>query len=276
MSFVGLVAVGAALAALDHRWQRSSSATRKLSIGLGAATAMFVVAAAVAVLVAIGNPVEWADARWAEFKADGQPSTGSQLRYGAAGNGRYDYWRVSLEELRSDPVEGAGLGSFASDYLADRRTPSEPAYSHSTPMQILGELGLVGGVLFVAFVAVAVGRIVAVRRRGEGLVAALAGAALAVLAYFLLQGSVDWIWEFPAIAAPVFALLGCAAGLRGRDRGEEPPRSGLPGRVVPVAAVAVAAVAAVALAASFTAALGGSRGHRRRPRRLGHRSAGRL
>ena len=47
------------------------------------------------------------------------------------------------------------------------------------------------------------------RRLGPS-AAALAAIALASATYWLVHTSVDWFWPYPAITAPVLALLGCA------------------------------------------------------------------
>jgi hypothetical protein len=42
---------------------------------------------------------------------------------------------------------------------------------------------------------------------------AVAGGASFVFVYWLVQGSGDWFWQFPALAAPAFAMLGLAGAL---------------------------------------------------------------
>ncbi len=54
---------------------------------------------------------------------------------------------------------------------------------------------------------------------GLGAVAAASVATVSVL-YWLIHGSLDWFWEFPALGGAAFAMLGLAAGLAA------PPRDG--------------------------------------------------
>ncbi|HKP22060.1 MAG TPA: hypothetical protein VJT68_11110, partial [Thermoleophilaceae bacterium] len=75
---------------------------------------------------------------------------------------------------------------------------------------------------------------------------AAAAGALSVFAYWLLHGSVDWFWEFPALAGIAIAALGMACALIPRRAVPEPRRT-----TIPVALGAAGAVAALVLAVSF-------------------------
>src|SRR5204862_488282 len=80
------------------------------------------------------------------------------------------------------------------------------------------------------------------RRRRTGWGAAAAAAGVGAFTYWLLHGSVDWLWEFPALGAGAFALLGLAAGLAPR-RPADPRHLARPlvrGLVPAVAVVALA------------------------------------
>ena len=43
-----------------------------------------------------------------------------------------------------------------------------------------------------------------------------------VFAYWVVHGSVDWLWEYPGLGGPAFALLGVAVALAGRGHGRIP------------------------------------------------------
>jgi tetratricopeptide (TPR) repeat protein len=105
---------------------------------------------------------------------------------------------------------------------------------------------LLGTALVAALVAA--GR--AMRRRA-GWGAAAAASGVGAFVYWFVHGSVDWLWEFPALGGAAFALLGIAAGLAPR-RTERPGSFRRPLAAAPVAAVAVAA-AGLVLALSFGA-----------------------
>jgi tetratricopeptide (TPR) repeat protein len=102
--------------------------------------------------------------------------------------------------------------------------------------------------LLVGVGAALVAALAAIRRR-RGLGAAAAAAATASFVYWLVHGSIDWFWEFPALGGPAFALLGLAAGLLPRRAGVRRSASPL-GRAPLLAAGAVLAVVA---ALSFVA-----------------------
>ncbi len=216
ISFVGLFAVGAALAALDRRVEISEKASRVLersvTAGLGACAA---VAVAVA-LLAVGNPADWADDRWQDFKGGYDSSGFGSSRFtGDLGSNRYDFWRVSVgEQFASAPVAGQGADNFAVPYLRERTSPEEPLYPHSLPLRVLAGTGLIGGLLFLGALGAAC---VAAARARFGVAdaprAVLSGVALVGFTYWVLHSAGDWLWSLPAVTAPIFAWLGVAASL---------------------------------------------------------------
>jgi hypothetical protein len=67
-------------------------------------------------------------------------------------------WRVAIEEFKGSPVAGVGADNFIFQY--DRLRVSEsykPQQAHSIELQVLGETGLVGGVLFFGGILLALG-----------------------------------------------------------------------------------------------------------------------
>lgn len=91
--------------------------------------------AVVVALVGIGNPATWAGDRWHDFKTSGytQVTTGPGRLTGSLGSGRYDYYRVALDEFRKRPLTGVGYESFQVAYLAQRRTDETPASRTASP-----------------------------------------------------------------------------------------------------------------------------------------------
>jgi hypothetical protein len=122
------------------------------------------------------------------------------------GSGRYDFWQVAALEFAHHPIAGVGADNFAHDYVRDRDRFEEPMYPHSLAVRAFSQLGIVGGGLLAAFlgaVALAVWR----SRAAVAVAAVVAGAA------WVVHGSLDWLWEMPAVGAPAMACLGLAAGL---------------------------------------------------------------
>jgi len=178
-------------------------------------------------LVSVGNPASWIDARVDEFRSGVSPDLSSEgTRFGfSAGSDRYDAWRVALSDLGDDPIFGGGGGAYRYSYLEKREsTVQNLRDAHSVEFETLAEYGLIGfGLLAAAIVGAFAG---AIRARDLGPSARLlTAAALGSGSYWFVHTSVDWFWPYPAIAAPVLALLGSAAAPAIRVIGRRSTRS---------------------------------------------------
>ena len=229
ISFVALLGVGLALALVDRQVSISARATRLANRWLGALGVVAAVVGAIVLIAVIGNPFSWASARWDDF-TKGYPAEGfgSSRLGGSLGSNRYDFWRVSADELSGSPLTGVGADNFAVDYLRQRHSTEEPSDPHSLPLAIGAQTGLVGGALFVGFVASALFSAARVRwRDGTPLGAGLAAVSVVTFAYWLMHSSGDWFWTLPALSAPALAFL----ALAGRIDAPRPSRgSPAPGR----------------------------------------------
>jgi tetratricopeptide (TPR) repeat protein len=182
----------------------------------------------VVVLVALlGNPATWAGDRIDEFLAGEPDLTEESDRFTFnAGSNRSEVWRVAIDAAAEDPVFGEGGGGFQFRYNRERDDPRQLARdAHSVWLEMLSELGVVGLVLFAAFVAGALLAIARARSLGPA-AAQLSAAALGASAYWLTHSSVDWFWPYPGVTAPALALMGAAIapallvpGRRGPTRG---------------------------------------------------------
>lgn len=212
-SFAILVAVGVAIVVVERlvfpRVPRLGTlGARAAGVLAGAA----VVAAVALVLVDLGSPASIARRGWHAFKDPAETSTASSHFITGAGNHRYDFWRVAGRQFEGSPLLGRGVDNFAADYVRLRRSTEQPTYPHSIEARLLGGTGIVGFLLFAAFVAGAAAVCVkAARSPGAWTVVGLGGVTM--LAYWLLHGSVDWLWEFPALSGPAVAAVGCCAGV---------------------------------------------------------------
>ena len=140
-------------------------------------------------------------------------------------SGRYDMWRVAAGEFAERPLLGVGADNFAVDFVRERRTGEEPLYPHSLLLRTFSQTGLVGGALFLGFVAAALAAALPRRREPDALAGAVAAASVTAGIYWLVHGSIDWLWEVPVLGASALALLGLASGL-GRSRAREGAPSG--------------------------------------------------
>jgi hypothetical protein len=186
-----------------------SAARRRL---LGTIATVFAVAAvAVGGMAAThGHPVRFIDRQWNGFSHAQTTSSGSH--FADVGSGRYDFWRVSLDAFLAHPIGGLGQDNFDNYYIRRRRTDEEPSYTHSLELRLLAHTGIVGFTLFAAFMVAAIAAAMPARRRG-GLEAFVAAAALLPLIDWLIHGSIDWFWEFPALSGPALGFLAMAGAL---------------------------------------------------------------
>jgi tetratricopeptide (TPR) repeat protein len=274
------IAVGAVVGALAAFDSRGTVATETRAV-LHRAIAAVAVAALVLVLaggwIAAGNPIARAEHGWQTFKGGYSADNANVNRLiSGLGSGRYDFYRVALDEFVAHPIVGIGADNFAEQYLARGHAEQSPHYPHSIEIRTLSQTGILGSLL--ALVGLGAALLACWRavlskyaRRADPLAAAVAAAALSGFAYWLVHGSFDWLWEFAGLGAPAFALLGltCALAPRpapalsraGAGAGQlgtatAPRRSPLPAIIAtPVARLlAIAALVVVALVAAASLA----------------------
>jgi O-antigen ligase/polysaccharide polymerase Wzy-like membrane protein len=238
---VGLVvaAVTAVAAALDDRVR--IDATPRLRI-------VTRVAVAVAALIAVGvgashHPGAEASRLWSSFRSHDSAAIG-QTRFGTLGSNRYDFWRVSLDLAKTHPVVGVGAGNFGEEYLKHRRTDEQPTYPHSIEMTLLSETGGIGAAVFLFFFGTAA--LAVARRRRQGTAeASVAAGAMTGFVYWILHGSVDWLWQFPLLGLSAFLLLGLAIA---------PYEAGQPRKRLQLAVAVAAAIVGLSFLAPWIAA----------------------
>jgi O-antigen ligase/polysaccharide polymerase Wzy-like membrane protein len=230
----------AGLAALPDRRRRLSRAGgRRLGAALVAA-ALFAGCAGTVVYVAErGSPFTDVAHAWSQFKTKHTPHGGSN-RLGRLGSNRYDFWRVAWDRFANAPLAGIGADNYQEAYLLHGKSGERPLYPHSLELRTLSQTGLVGALLLIAALAAALVAAGRATRRRAGWGAAAAAGGVGAFVYWLVHGSVDWLWEFPALGGAAFAFLGLAAGLA--PRRPAPPRQFFR----PLGASPLPAVAAVA------------------------------
>ena len=134
-------------------------------------------------------------------------------RFAAVGSNRPDFWRVSLRAFADHPLGGLGQDNWSAVYLRDRRSGEQPRWTHSVELRLLAHTGIVGFLLFAAFLVAALIAALGGRRRAGRDASAVAAVAVLPLIVWLVHGSVDWFWEIPALSGPAFAFLGLGGAL---------------------------------------------------------------
>lgn len=225
--------------------------TSEQSESIRRATTALAIVSLVAVVVAgaarVGNPVDRINSGWDSFTAGyAEHQEGSRLASGL-GSGRYDFYRVSLDLFKDQPLHGIGADNFFIDYLDRGRTGETPRYPHSIELRIAAQTGIVGVLLMLTFLGAAIAAVVSVLRIREPTVRAVAAGSAMVFGYWFIHGSVDWFWEFTGLAAPAFAFLGLACGLAPRPE----PAAGAERPVLGARWAFVAALVIAALSITF-------------------------
>lgn len=211
-SGVLLLVVGAITVIVDRRLGRMGARTvRWFNTAAASVMAATLIGGAVVAIDRYGSPVSIASRSWHAFKYPAPTSSASSHFVTSAGNHRYDFWRVAARQLALSPLLGAGEENFEGDYLRRRNSSEEPLYPHSLEASLLGGTGLVGFLLFAVFIVSAVMICIGAARSQLPGRATVGLAATSMVAYWLAHGSVDWLWEFPALAAPTFAVIACVA-----------------------------------------------------------------
>ena len=235
----------------------SLSRTRRRIIGTALSAAAVTALCIGFTAVAHGHPFRFISRQWNGFSQP-QVAYSASSHFVDVGSTRYDFWRVSLDALLAHPIGGLGQDNFADYYLVHRRTLNETSATHSLEMRLLAHTGVVGFLLFAAFLVAALRPALRARRRGDALTRGVAAAALMPLVVWVIHGSVDWFWEFPALSAPALGFLAVAGSLgtgRGATERDDPLSNPAP-RVRRLlrpagAGVAVLAWVAAAVALSF-------------------------
>ena len=228
--------LGAAFALADQRYDFTlPSWYRYVRIG-----ALVLVIAVTIGLVSTHDPRAEARNAWTSFRVPEESGgVGGTRLLGNLGSNRYDFWRVALGMTKRHPLLGVGADNFSEGYLQHRRSGEQPQYPHSLEMSVLSQTGAIGSLAFLLFVSLAGVAIARARRLRASSAALVAGCATG-FAYWLIHGSVDWLWEFPALGGTAFILLGLAVS---RPHAAAGPRSLRLGVIVATAVIAASFVA---------------------------------
>jgi len=221
-----IVCVLAALAQLAIAAARRRELIPPLAVPRRPALAATVIAVLLLCVGALAADLPgYADERWEQFKAGGGTGTGAERFASESGNGRYEYWSAAVDAGRSDPLVGIGPGAFEYWWARTAPIPGFVRDAHSLYLETFGELGAIGLLILVAFLALAFFAIAArALRRGSLERNSLLAAAAASLAAFCLAAQFDWVWELTVIPVAVLLVAAAALGPAGESRRRETSR----------------------------------------------------
>ena len=172
--------------------------------------------ALLAVLAGIAVGAVFASRLWHEFAnpVSSQISSSSGRFQSVNSSNRWRWWTEEWSAFTAHPGWGTGAGTFQLTDLRLRRSPQTTEEPHNTPLQLLGETGIVGFLLYAgAAVAAAVG-IVRTRRRAGGAERAAVTALALGLGAVLVHLVVDMDWNYVATVGPLLLVAGALVGRR--------------------------------------------------------------
>ncbi len=139
-----------------------------------------------------------------------------------ATSGRSRLVKVTLVVIRKNPLAGVGIGAqpLASRKEAETRTGVRRNASHTTPLTVTAELGLLGVLTYLALLAGAVGMLFALVRRNRELGLGLAAVFLVLVAHSLFYSGFfedPLMWGVLALSAAAFRPVGVTEADRGYE-----------------------------------------------------------
>ena len=209
---LGAAAFGAALALARAETRRPLRPERRRQMERIAA-----LAAVLAVMAGIALSAAFAGRIWHEFTnpVSSQISSSSPSRLGSLNSSnRWRWWTEEWSAFTGHPLGGTGAGTFQLTDLRLRSSPLTTEEPHNTPLQLLGETGVVGFLLYAGAAAAAALGIVRARRRASGGELAAVTALGVGLAAFLVHMVVDMDWNYVATCGPLLLVAGAVVGRR--------------------------------------------------------------
>jgi multisubunit Na+/H+ antiporter MnhC subunit len=249
-----VVGLAQAVLSLDSLRERRPGWTHvpRGSAGIAAAVAAGVLSFGA---VALDAPSRASDA-WSEFKeAEEGPGSGASRLGSAAGESRYEFWKVAAKQNADDPLIGTGSGTFEFWWTRNSDASGTVRDAHSLYMQTFGELGIFGALLLAALLLTILigGSRNALRARAAE--RPLLAAALAGCVAFCFGATFDWLWQIPVLSILLLLLAVVLVSPGSVAVGDsEPGPFNLSGRLA-IAATALAAIFAIAIPLASTSLL---------------------
>ena len=238
LRLVVLSFAAAAIAVTFWLVERRTTFPRSVKIAFASMLAVAFMTGAALAFAHYGGPVSLTQRAWRNFKAPSARAANLNKRlFTLSGNGRYQLWRIGLDDAGNHPGLGSGAGSYERYFLGHQPAQlGRVRDAHSLYVETLAELGPFGLALLVVVLGTPLA--VAVKRRRP--ITAIAAGGYVV---FLVHAATDWDWELPAVGlAAIVCAVAMLLGGRGARRAK---RLSATVRTVAVAALAGAGIFAV-------------------------------
>jgi tetratricopeptide (TPR) repeat protein len=167
------------------------------------------------VVLALSNPIDRIrDFSDANDVAGSSPGIGASRLITSSGSGRYQFWDQAVAAFDSDPAIGIGAGNYELWWNEHHTIDVVTVDAHSLYLQTLAELGILGLLVLLGFLATvlfagwrAIRGARGVNQRGDAM-----SVALALFLAGLASAALDWTWQLPAAFAPVIVVAALIAG----------------------------------------------------------------
>ncbi len=212
-----VVAVAYLVARVDPPEERRRVYLRRL----GGVLAVVAVAALAAVLAAKGGSI-LDEFRGTHGEVSQDPARLAEL----SSSNRWTWWQEAWALFEDAPAGGKGAATFEIARRGIRKGSIVTTEPHDLPLQFLSETGVIGFLLLLGLAGAGAAAAYSAVRRLEpepGERAAAAALAVGVGAY-AAHVLIDIDWEFVAVSAPAFFVLGLLVGLGSERRAPAPRR----------------------------------------------------
>lgn len=196
---------------LEDRITVSPQLSRRIGYAVAAGLATFLVAGflAVAFTGGRGGPVAFVKNQFGSLSGTAEAVERPSERLFSLKSERFQEYGASLRRFEEHPLQGAGAGTWSVAWLKYRPWEIQVKDGHSWFFETMAELGLVGTLLLLGFIALFFTSAVKdLRFLGKGRDRELYAAFFVAATAFLLHSMIDWDWEMPVVTLPFFMFMG--------------------------------------------------------------------
>lgn len=171
---------------------------------------------------------ETAERHWRDFLAPSSFSAEGRDRLTSTRGTRSDLYRVAIDGFEAEPLRGEGAGAFEYRWIRERDVTEKVRDVHSLYLETLSELGLVGAVLLIAFLATVGFAALRSRLHPRAISRSECAGVTAACVVWAVHAAVDWDWQVPALTGAALVLsaalfpYGRRSEVSGRSRPSAP------------------------------------------------------